>query len=208
MESLGKIFGSTHRVKIMRLFLFNETIAFDRDDIVSRARVKKTDLTKELGMLTKIGFLKKKVFLKKVPLKTKTTSKDQKYKQVRVNGWILNQRFDLIYPLRNLLIEIDLVNEKDVIKRIRKSGNIKLLILSGLFVKDDNRMLDVLVVGEKIKRDILAREMAVVESEVGRELRYAFFDVAEFRYRTRMYDKLVRDIIENDHIKLIDVLSK
>ena len=95
-------------------------------------------------------------------------------------------------------------NEKDIISRIKKSGRIKLLALSGLFIKDHNRKLDILIVGNRIKKDILEKEIAIIESEIGRELRYAFFDQEEFAYRTSMYDKLIRDILENDHKKLID----
>lgn len=208
MELLGKIFGSTHRVKIMRLFLFNQGYAFDADEIIRRARVKKADLRKEISLLSKIGFLKKKEFSKKVVSKKKTATGKPIYTSVKASGWVINQRFVLIEPLRNLLIETDLINEADFIKRIRKTGTIKLLVLSGLFVKDDTRLLDILVVGDNIKPEILSREMSILESEIGRELHYAFFDVQEFRYRKRMYDKLVRDVLENTHIKLVDTTLK
>ena len=65
MEHLGKIFGSPYRVKIMRLFLFNEKDVFDIDDIVVRSMVKRPDVRKELSMLTKIGFLEKKLLQKR-----------------------------------------------------------------------------------------------------------------------------------------------
>ena len=67
MESLGKIFGSNHRVKVMRLFLFNETEVFDLDDISKRTRIKKPDLRKEINMLSKIGFIKKKIYMTHQP---------------------------------------------------------------------------------------------------------------------------------------------
>src|SRR5690606_17098045 len=153
MESLGKIFGSTRRVKIMRLFLFNETTAFDIDDIGTRSRVKKADARKEINTLLKIGFLKKKTFTKKVPKKTKKKKSKPEFRSVKKQGWILNKSFDIIKPLRNLLIESELIKEKEIIKHIKKSGTIKLLVLSGIFTEDDNRKLDVLVVGNKIKKE-------------------------------------------------------
>jgi hypothetical protein len=207
MESLGKIFGSTMRVKIMRLFLFNSSLYFDIDDVALRARLKKPDTRKELVMLEKIGFLKKKSFVKKIEKisKTKADKKNKpEYKKIKKNGWVLNTRFDLIKPLTKLLLDSELITESDISKRIKKSGMIKLILLSGIFMRDEDRKLDMLIVGEKIKREILEKEIAIIESEIGHELRYGFFTPEEYKYRIRMYDKLVRDIMEYEHITVID----
>jgi len=203
MESLGKIFGSNHRVKIMRLFLFNESTAFDIDDITDRSKVKKTEARKEINALLKIGFLKKKQFSKKVTLKKRNKEGKIQYKKNMTKGWVLNKRFDLIEPLKKLLIDSELIKEKEINSRLRKAGTIQLLLLSGIFTRDDNRKLDLLIVGKKLKKDILEKEISVIESEIGRELRYAFFDASEFNYRVSMYDKLIRDVLENNHIKAI-----
>jgi len=107
-------------------------------------------------------------------------------------------------PLQKLLVDSELIKEKDLLKRIKKSGSIKLLILSGLFVRDNDRKLDMLIVGEKIKKEILEKELAIIESEIGHEIRYAFFTQEEYAYRISMYDKLVRDVIEYERITIID----
>lgn len=208
MESLGKIFGSAHRVKIMRLFLFNAQSAYDPEMVADRARIKKVDARKELTQLAKIGFLKKKAFTLKVELPKKKKDTKQKFKSVKKNGWVLNRKFELIAPLQTLLLDSELIKEKDMIKRIKKTGSIKLLVLSGLFTKKENRKLDMLIVGNKIKRDVLEKEIAIIESEIGRELRYAYFNEEEFNYRTSMYDKLLRDVLENQHVKLINSLVR
>jgi hypothetical protein len=204
METLGKIFGSNHRVKIMRLFLFNEELAIDIDDIVKRTRIKKTDTRKELGMLTKIGFLQKKIFVKKIEKKSIKKNTEPEFKTTKVQGWVLNRTFELVRPLQLLLLESELIEEKDIVTRVKKSGTIKLLVLSGNFIGDDNRAVDILVVGNNLKRDVLNREMAIIESEIGKEISYAYFDQKEFEYRMSMYDKLIRDILENDHKKLVN----
>ncbi|MFT6911138.1 MAG: hypothetical protein ACJAU8_000360 [Candidatus Paceibacteria bacterium] len=204
METLGKIFGSNHRVKIMRLFLFNEELAIDIDDIVKRTRIKKTDTRKELGMLTKIGFLQKKIFVKKIEKKSIKKNTEPEFKTTKVQGWVLNRTFELVRPLQLLLLESELIEEKDIVTRVKKSGTIKLLVLSGIFIGDDNRAVDILVVGNNLKRDVLNREMAIIESEIGKEISYAYFDQKEFEYRMSMYDKLIRDILENDHKKLVN----
>jgi len=204
MESLGKIFGSKSRVKIMRLFLFNESTSFDIDSITERARVKKPEARKELAMLAKIEFLKKKDFTKKVLKPSRKKNTEPEFKKIKARGWVLNTRFDLMKPLQKLLVDSELIKEKDLLKRIKKSGSIKLLILSGLFVRDNDRKLDMLIVGEKIKKEILEKELAIIESEIGHEIRYAFFTQEEYAYRISMYDKLVRDVIEYERITIID----
>lgn len=205
MELLGKIFGSRDRVKIMRLFLFNPMVPFDSADISTRSRVDAQNLRKEITTLVKIGFLKKKTFIKKtiVPATKKKPATTKKNKK---EGWMLDTRFELIKPLRALLLDSELINEKDMVKRIKKSGSIKLALLSGIFIDDENRKLDVLIVGEKIKKNILEKEIAIIESEIGRELAYTFFDTSEFKYRMSMYDKLIRDVLENPHRKIINTL--
>jgi hypothetical protein len=65
----------------------------------------------------------------------------------------------------------------------------------------------VLIVGNSLKKDILEKEMAILESEIGRELRYAVFSIEEYQYRITMYDKLIRDIMDNRYITIIDTLA-
>lgn len=206
MENLGKIFGSQVRIKIMRLFLFQQEEAFDIDDIVKRSKVKKDLARRELSLLVKAGFLKKKTFFKKIAKpQSKTAEKQGKpieYKKLKKQGWIINAQYELIQPFEALLIESELIKEKEISKKIRKTGSIKLIVLSGIFIHDHNRKVDLLIVGNNLKRDMLKKEIAHIESEVGRELSYAVFDEAEFMYRVRMYDKLIRDILENRHKKI------
>lgn len=187
MESLGKIFGSNNRVKIMRLFLFNQSQSFDIEDVVERSLLKKIDARKELTLLTKVDFLKIKKTKGRIP-KTK---------------WSLNKKFNLLKPFQDLLIYSELVQEDILVKKINKTGTIKLLILSGLFTRDKNRKIDILIVGDKIKRDALYKIIQTLESEIGHELMYSVFDTQEFAYRIGMYDKLVRDVVENKHRVLL-----
>ena len=207
MEPLGKIFGSWHRVKIMRLFLFNNHDVFDIDNVITRSRIQRVHVRKELNLLTNIGFLKKKTFFKKIIEKTQKKKVSRELKTVKKQGWILNQQFELIQPLYTLLLGSEFINEKDIMRRLKKSGSLKLLILSGLFIRDDNRKLDILIVGNRLKKETLEKEISIIESEIGRELSYSFFDEKEFHYRLSMYDRLIRDILENDHIPLVKKIS-
>ncbi len=225
MEHLGKIFGDPNRVKVMRLFLWNEGTPFTLADVTKRALVSGERTRRELSQLTTIGFLFKKKFTEKVLVKnlkkkaktnkaklttnkkpTKSTIVNPVYKRVQRTGWVLNPKFELVEPLRSLLIDTELVRESEIIRRLRESGKIELLILSGIFVRDENRKVDVLAVGDGIDGKLFEKQIAIIESEVGRELSYSLFEVAEFNYRLGMYDKLLRDVLENHHTTLVDKL--
>ena len=204
MELLGKIFDNASRVKIMRLFLFSDGEPFTLDVVSQRAHVRKDTTRKEWNSLTKIGLISKKEFSEKVPTRPTKAKPEGGYKKVKRKGWMLNVKFTLIEPLKNLLIDTELVNSKEIIKRVRQAGTINMLLLSGLFVRDDGRKIDMLVVGDKLDEKKLARQISIIESEVGRELSYASFTTEEFKYRMGMYDKLLRDVLENTHMTLIN----
>lgn len=158
-------------------------------------------------MLEDIGFIKKRSFFKDVKYKSRKKGVKYEFKKKRVNGWFLNKNFELLNPLHNLLLDSELIREKDIVKQIRSAGNIKLLILSGLFAKDPDRELDILIVGDKLNKAAAERALATLEAEIGRELRYAIFTQEEFEYRTDMYDKLIRDVFDYRNIKLIDKIQ-
>lgn len=201
MESLGKIFGSKDRVKIMRFFLNHNGSFFDIDYLSEKTLVKKIDARKELNTLTKIAFLTKGEFNKKIS-KTLKNGKINTSKK-RLSGWKLNQRFDLKEPLHTLLLESGLISDKDLLDRFKKLGKFNIFILSGFFLDDEDRKLDILLVGEKLKKDLIDKEIALLESEFGRSISYSVFGNEEFEYRITMYDKLIRDVMENNHKKLI-----
>jgi hypothetical protein len=201
IDKLGKLFGSAARVKIMRLFLFNPETIFDLDDIAGRAKVSRIQVRKEVTSLIHAEFLKKKSFKKDVPFRTTTRKKT-------VVGYMANPAFDIADPLRTLLIESELVRVQDLPKRFIRAGRMHLFVVSGIFMHDHDRMLDMMIVGDRLRRPAIDQAIRVLESEIGREIRYAVFDKEEYDYRSRMYDKLLRDVFEYPHQKLINRIEK
>lgn len=205
MDELAKIIGSVARIKIMRLFLFNETEVFSSADVAKRSRVTKATAQKELQILHKVSFLDKKPTQFEVETKTKTGKKTTKKKKAL--GYSLNQKMVLVGPLRNLLIDVGLIKGKDLIQRFAKAGRIKLLVLAGVFLDEPESMADLMIVGDNINKTKIEKTIREVEAEIGKELRYAVFTTNEFKYRLEMYDKLVRNVFDYPHDKLIDKLG-
>lgn len=194
METLAKLFGGQARVKIMRLFLLNESTSFDIEDVVSRSRVNKVNARKEINALSSMGFIKSKNI-------TKENSRGTKKKVV---GWSLNTLFPYLPSVRDLLIDPNLLLKDDIPQRFKQVGKLKLLIVSGVFIGNSESRVDIMMVGDKIKKTALVQAIKMLEAEIGKELDYVVFNTEEFKYRLDMYDKLVCDIIDLPHEKLID----
>ena len=182
MEILGKILGSSARVKIMRLFLLNPTKGFTNKDIVKRSRVNNAFVNKELKLLASINFIKKH-------------AKDE---------WFFNSSFKYATEVENLLINSDSLDKKIISETFKKVGKVKLLIVAGIFIKNKDSRVDLLIVGDKMSRARIEEGIKKLEAEIGAELTYAIFDLKEFNYRMNMYDKLVRDIVDFPHEVILE----
>jgi|SRR3989344_3408 len=180
MEILGKILGSAARVKVMRLFLLNKGKVFKNKDIVKRSRVTSTVLRNELKILASVHLIKK-----------------------LNNGWSFDPSFRYATELEGLLINADTLSNQTILNLFKNSGKVKLLVLSGVFIKNKDSRVDFLIVGDRMKRGKIEEGIHKLEAEIGRELVYAIFDTKEFIYRLNMYDKLVRDILDYPHLVVL-----
>jgi len=207
MDILGKLFSSNALVKIMRLFLLNPEQGFDNKDIASKSKVTASAVRMETSLLKNIGFIKKASFYREIPKKTKSGNSKSKSKKKRVSGWQLNTEFPYIKSLKDLLVSSTVLKREDIVKRLKKSGNLKLVIISGIFLPEGDGTVDILVVGDRIKKRTLENIFNIFESEIGKELTYAFLETPEFQYRLEMRDKFVRDILDYPHEKLMDKIG-
>lgn len=203
MDTFGILFGSQARVKIMRLFLLNSEDIFENQDIIKRSKVTPTVVRKEIQVLAKAGLIKKKSFFKEVAAKTKSGKPSKK----RVNGWVLNETFELLRPLRDFLINTEPMRKQEIANKFKHTGKVKLLIVSGIFTQDRDTRVDLLVVGDDIKKGSIENALRAVEAEVGKEISYAYFDTQEFLYRISICDKFVRDVLDYPHEKLVNKLD-
>lgn len=101
--------------------------------------------------------------------------------------------------MEGLLINTDTLSNEGILNTFKRGGKIKLVIVSGIFIKNKDTRVDLLVVGDALKRGRLEDSVRKLEAEIGSELAYAIFDTKEFLYRLNMYDKLVRDIVDFPH---------
>ncbi len=203
-DPLAKLFGSTGRIKIMRLFLVQSSDCLQVSDISRQTKTITSTVQKEVKLLEQIGFLcKTKCKIEEVKKLKKITKTVIKHKP----GVTLNKNFEYLQSLRTLLTQVSSGQDVELTRRIRKAGRIKVLVSAGIFLQDDKGRVDILVVGDSIKHRVLESAIRATEAELGQSLRYASFSTNEFKYRLDMRDKLVCDIFDSPHKKLLDRLN-
>jgi hypothetical protein len=213
MEPLARLFGSALRVKIMRLFLFQEGEGYTVNEITVRTQSKIDNVKKELKLLESAGFVIYKDFgegfeeVLPEDVVQKRTRNSSTRKTARLVGYAINTESALIRGLRELLVDSNLISTKDLQKHFAGFSYIKLLLLSGVFMKIDNVKADLLLVGEKIDMKRLMQTIKLIESEIGKEIRYSVFTPEEFLYRISMYDKYVLEILAAPHERIIQKME-
>lgn len=201
MEILGKLFGSPEKVKIMRLFLFNPDKAFDLEDAMLKTKSGAKEARKEISGLEKIKLIKKRIFFKDIK---KESGKKSELMKKKTTGWILNQDFHYLAELQGLLINAQLIRHGEILRRLSSVGKLKVLIVSGVFIQDLDSRVDLLIVGDNLKKFALDNAIKTIESEIGREINYTAFETPDFLYRLGVCDKLIRDILDYNHEKVLD----
>src|ERR1700733_15010114 len=144
MEILSKLFGNAEKVKLMRLFLFNPDAAYSAKEAADRAKISTSDTAKELRALMVLGIIRGREVVRELPIKGKNKKSPGKKANVTVFG--LNAKFAYLAALKNLLITASLRADETLIRKFAKSGKLKLLFASGVFLPEWDPRAAVLIV--------------------------------------------------------------
>lgn len=190
MESLEKLFGSAVRLKLIKLFLYNPKTSFTSSEAASRVRVGTSVARKEIDELEKAELVKK-----------------VRSKKGNTNSWTRSATCGYAEALETFLTTVESSDHKDLANKISKAGKIQLLFLSGFFIRNTEARVDMFIVGDNLNKSVLSKVVSSIESEMGREIRYAFFSTADFKYRYSMFDKLIRDVLDFPHKKIVNKIG-
>ena len=185
MERLGKLFGSPARLKLLRLFLFNQGTALMLADVSARSSLERDTVRRELAELVSIGILIKRGARAK-------------------SSYRINPRFEHLPALERFIRDTTVLRPEYIVGVLKRAGPLRLVALSGLFTGVLETQIDLLIAGDNLDTRALARSVRGLEAELGREIRYAAFETADFRYRLGVYDRLLRDVFDYPHRLLID----
>lgn len=203
-DILETLFESVPKIRLLRLFLQNPTDAFSLEEIKKRTQIKGGAVARELAKLARIDFIASKNVRVKDELRHKKSSRRKPPKVVKL--FFLNPEFRLLDEVRDLVIKSATTSRKRLMSQIKRLGRIKLAIISGIFINNDNTRTDLLIVGDDVKQGALARFLQQLESDLGKPIQYTVMDIDEYKYRMDMYDRFLRDILDKPHEKLINKL--
>ncbi|MCA9367584.1 hypothetical protein KC887_04985 [Candidatus Kaiserbacteria bacterium] len=199
-DPLSILFGSTARVKLLRFFLFNPSREFHFDDISRRAKLVRRTARTELNALERAGVIKQKSIYIDNPDK-------KKQKKLKAVGYTLNKDFPELPALQTFLFETAPIDGKNLLKYLRQAGPLDFVGVSGVFVREFEQRLDVLLAMKKFSQAKVEKAIRSLEAEIGIEIRFAAMSSEDLLYRVGMYDKLTRDFFDYPHQVLVDKLN-
>lgn len=193
-DPLEILFGSQARVKLLRFFLFNPQQVFSFEDISRRAKLVRRTARTEMNALERSGVIKRKYM----------QAEDARGKKKRVQGYVLNDKFPQLASLQSFFFETAPINGKTLLKHMRKAGKLDFVAATGVFMREFDRRVDVLLGAKKLSPNKVEAAIRSLEAELGIEIRFAFLKTEDLLYRVGMCDKLTRDVFDYPHQILID----
>jgi hypothetical protein len=187
-EILEHLFGSKERARLLRFFLQNPETQYEFSEVVKRNMLKSQKVKKELASLKKIKFVFRR------------TKGGKSY-------YHLNQSFNFYPELKNLIAKSNVYPQCRSLGKISKLGNIKLAVISGVFISYDKSKADMILVGDGISKARLKSLMYRLEAEIGKEINFVMMTMEEFKYRLNMLDKFILEFLEGPHEEIINKIS-
>ncbi|MBI4050321.1 MAG: hypothetical protein HY398_02630 [Candidatus Doudnabacteria bacterium] len=120
----------------------------------------------------------------------------------------INSYFPLYDELQDLVAGEKPEPRDQVSQLLRRIDRIRLAVLSGIFTGEPHLPVDLLLVGDDLRRSRIAKIIAEIEKLIGQEINYVIMDPEEYDFRRTMSDRLVRDVIDNRHVVVFNSLKK
>jgi hypothetical protein len=197
LQILESFLGGQNKVRLWKVFVLNQNKDFVLKDLIRLTKIKHDTLIFELRDLMKLGIVKAGKKEKTLIYKT-------------------NRNFPLLAEITEMVLAVIPRSVDKILEKLNRLNRLKVVLLSGFFTAQlgkqkslsnaTNAHLDLLLVFEKIPDNV---EVIVLELEysIGKELAYSALDQNDFKYRHSIGDKLIRDVLDFDHIIAMDKLS-
>ncbi|MEK7085422.1 MAG: hypothetical protein AAB953_00205 [Patescibacteria group bacterium] len=172
---LKRLFTSNTRIKLLTVFLMNPGEEYFIRELTRKLDEQINSIRRELDNLKRMGFLR-----------TKTKNRKKYY--------FTNPNFILIEELKSIIIKALSSNEA-MVKDIAGMGNVKVLVLSGLFVDKSTSSVDMLIVGDVDKEKLT--QYINNDLRTKRPIKFTVMNEEDYRYRLSCKDKFLTDIINS-----------
>src|ERR1700761_63442 len=180
-----QLFGSKTRVKLLHLFFSNPNRPFYVREITRKIDEQINSVRRELANLLSIGLVSSDGSNNR--LYYEVNPKYEYYEQLRAIFTTM--------PMKSQDPAVKETREEDkIIKRLRSTGAITFAFLTGTFTRDERTNVDIFVVGD-INKARLAKVVADMEKEMGRELNYSALSPEEYQYRLSLNDRFITNVL-------------
>lgn len=209
---IEQLFGSKTRVKLLQLFLTNPNRPFYVREITRKIDEQINSVRRELANLLSIGIITSDNTNNRLYYEV-----NQKYKYHDALAAIFGgKKFNVSNSssksktaIKTTKAEKESASDEKVIvnnpiaEQIKKAGNVRLLILTGQFTRDNSSGVDLLIVGDM---NMIQTEKAIsdIEKTESKEIKFAVFKPQEFIYRKQIHDKFVVNVLDSKNQVLID----
>lgn len=192
---IEQLFGSKTRVKLLQLFYSNPNRSFYVREITRKIDEQINSVRRELANLLSIGII------------SSDNTNNRLYYEV-------DQDYEYFVPLQAIFgsgsMQPAATEEGaaapvkgDVASVIKTLGNVELAIYTGQFTRDERSGIDLLIVGD-VNATKLAKYVAELEKQEGKEIRYAVMLPDEFEYRQQVNDRFLLLVMESKKQVLVD----
>jgi hypothetical protein len=179
-QVLEILFGSKSRARLMRFFILNNSQEYILADIITKNILNSAEARKELKAFKKAEFIKER------------NRKGKKYYQTNIN-------FPFYQELERLVIKSDIFPQCSSLNNVKKIGDVKLVLTTGVFMNYAKGKLDLLLVVDNVSRVKLKTLINHLEAEVGKEIRFMLLTGEELTYRLNMLDRFLINIFKEPH---------
>lgn len=171
------LFGSKARSRLIRFFLLNPGVDFSAAEVSEKTLVSRPEASRELARLAKMKFI------------TERSRKGRKC-------FIVNEDFPFYTELKSLVSKLNVHAQSQVFRKLKIVGEVKLILISGLFLNYPKSKVDMILVVNNINRTKLKHAIAHLEAEVGKEIRFVLMNNEELHYRLNMLDRFFIEFLE------------
>ncbi len=183
-NELEFLFGSRIRWRLIKFFMLNEKISLNTNEILEKnkfdTKTVKNEAKKILEQLVNAKFLYSRTI--------------KKHK-----AFFVNTKYSFHDELKWLVVKSNIYPQCEQLNKVKSLGDVKLGLVSGIFINNKKSKTDLLLVVDGLSRAKLKHLIEELEAEMGQEINYSLMNLEEFRYRIKMFDKFVLEILEQPH---------
>lgn len=195
---MEQLFGGPVKSKLWKIFSINAHKDFTLKQLVHLTKIKADRLLPDLREFMKQGIViaSRKQIITPDALKNNSVV------------YQMNPDFPLRRTITNLILSAVPRDKDKIVEHVQDLPRLKTVLLSGFFVDASNHQspIDMILIFDKIPGQV-TETIVELERALGRELKYAALDQEDFKYRHSIGDRLIRDVLDFEHIVAMDKMG-